>query len=64
MWRVGVFAPMHDIGKVGIMDSILLAERKLTSAERAEMESPLRRGRIGSSNELYLFSGSAIFSHG
>ena len=28
-----VFAPMHDIGKVGIPDNILLAERKLTTEE-------------------------------
>jgi PAS domain S-box-containing protein len=35
---IGVFAPMHDIGKVGIMDSILLAERKLTPEEWAEMQ--------------------------
>ncbi len=35
---IEVFAPMHDIGKVGIMDSILLAERKLTPEEWAEMQ--------------------------
>lgn len=28
-----IFAPLHDIGKVGISDSLLLAERKLTEAE-------------------------------
>ena len=32
------FAPMHDLGKVGILDSILLAERKLTPEEWAEMQ--------------------------
>lgn len=30
---IEVFAPMHDIGKVGILDSILRAPRKLTSEE-------------------------------
>ncbi len=30
---IKVFAPLHDIGKVGIPDSILLAERKLTKEE-------------------------------
>lgn len=31
------FAPMHDIGKVGIPDSILLKPGPLTESERAEM---------------------------
>lgn len=31
------FAPMHDIGKVGIADRILLKPGRLTDAERAEM---------------------------
>lgn len=35
---ISVFAPMHDIGKVGILDSILLAERKLTVEEFEEMK--------------------------
>jgi HD-GYP domain-containing protein (c-di-GMP phosphodiesterase class II) len=30
---IGSFAPLHDIGKVGIPDSILLAPRKLTDEE-------------------------------
>ena len=30
---IKVFAPLHDIGKVGISDSILLAERKLSDEE-------------------------------
>ena len=33
-----VFAPMHDIGKVGIPDNILLAERKLTKEEFESMK--------------------------
>ncbi|QFY41193.1 GAF domain-containing protein [Candidatus Methylospira mobilis] len=32
------FAPMHDIGKVGIADSILLKPGRLDPEERAEME--------------------------
>jgi len=32
------FAPMHDIGKVGIEDSILLKPGRLTPEERIEME--------------------------
>jgi PAS domain S-box-containing protein len=30
---IEIFAPMHDIGKVGILDSILRAPRKLTAEE-------------------------------
>ena len=30
---IEIFAPMHDIGKVGILDSILLAPRKLSPEE-------------------------------
>jgi PAS domain S-box-containing protein len=30
---IEIFAPMHDLGKVGIPDSILLAERNLTEEE-------------------------------
>jgi response regulator RpfG family c-di-GMP phosphodiesterase len=36
---IELFAPMHDIGKVGILDSILLAERKLTPGEFNEMKN-------------------------
>lgn len=36
---IEVFAPMHDIGKVGILDSILMAPRKLTPEEFAIMKS-------------------------
>jgi HD-GYP domain-containing protein (c-di-GMP phosphodiesterase class II)/HAMP domain-containing protein len=31
------FAPMHDIGKVGVADAILLKPGRLTDAERADM---------------------------
>jgi len=36
---IEVFAPMHDIGKVGILDSILRAPRKLTSEEFEVMKT-------------------------
>ncbi len=35
---IKVFAPLHDVGKVGISDSILLAERKLTDKEYEKMK--------------------------
>ena len=36
---IEIFAPMHDIGKVGILDSILRAPRKLTPEELAIMKT-------------------------
>jgi HD-GYP domain-containing protein (c-di-GMP phosphodiesterase class II) len=38
------FAPMHDIGKVGVRDDILLKPGKLTDAERTEMQEHPRIG--------------------
>ena len=35
---IKVFAPLHDVGKVGIGDNILLAERKLTADEYEKMK--------------------------
>jgi HD-GYP domain-containing protein (c-di-GMP phosphodiesterase class II)/HAMP domain-containing protein len=41
------FAPMHDIGKVGITDSILLKPGRLDETERREMERhPLIGGEV------------------
>jgi putative two-component system response regulator len=37
--QLDLFAPMHDIGKVGIPDSILLAPRRLTEDEFKIMQS-------------------------
>lgn len=41
---IEVFAPMHDIGKVGIVDSILLAERVLTDEEMSIMKTHAEMG--------------------
>ncbi len=38
------FAPLHDIGKVGIPDSILLKSGKLNSSERRQMETHVIKG--------------------
>lgn len=39
-------APLHDIGKIGVPDEILKAERRLTSEEQAEMKKhPIIGGR-------------------
>lgn len=37
-------APLHDIGKVGIPDKVLLKDKTLTAAERRIMESHVRIG--------------------
>ena len=42
--HVFLFAPLHDIGKIGIPDSILLKPGKLDPAERTIMESHVQKG--------------------
>ena len=39
-----LFAPLHDIGKIGIPDSILLKPGRLTPDERAVMETHVEKG--------------------
>ena len=41
---IGQFAPLHDIGKVGIPDDILLKPGRLTSGERAVMQGHVAIG--------------------
>ena len=53
------FAPMHDIGKVGIADSILLKPGKLDAAERTEME---RHPTIGA--EVLRLAEAQVQAHG
>lgn len=45
-------APLHDIGKVGIRDSILLKPGKLTSEEFDEMKQHVRMGKIVIGNAI------------
>lgn len=42
--HVYLFAPLHDIGKIGIPDAILLKPGKLTSQERIIMETHVEKG--------------------
>ncbi|MDI6793934.1 MAG: GAF domain-containing protein [bacterium] len=45
---------LHDLGKVGISDNILLKRGKLTSEERAEMEThPVKSGKIVGSLKFF-----------
>ncbi len=59
------FAPMHDIGKVGIADSILLKPGRLDDAERAEMQRhPVIGGEVLRRCEAQVNDlGHRIFQH-
>ncbi len=43
--HIFLFAPLHDIGKIGIPDRILLKPGSLTDQERNEMQSHTEKGR-------------------
>ncbi|HHI93484.1 MAG TPA: HD domain-containing protein [Gammaproteobacteria bacterium] len=60
------FAPMHDIGKVGIKDEILLKPGRLTAGERAEMEKhPGIGGQVLRRSEAQMNAhGHSIFTVG
>jgi len=42
--HIYLFAPLHDIGKIGIADQILLKQGPLTADERAEMQTHVQKG--------------------
>jgi putative two-component system response regulator len=59
-------APMHDVGKIGIPDGILLKPGKLTDEERAEMRRHAQYGHdilAGSGNELLDMAASIALTH-
>ncbi|MEX2242867.1 MAG: HD domain-containing phosphohydrolase [Fimbriimonadaceae bacterium] len=59
-------APLHDIGKIGIPDSILLKPGKLTPDEYAVMRSHVKIGAsllAGSSSKLMLMAEKIALSH-
>lgn len=60
------FAPMHDIGKVGIRDDILLKPGRLDTGERSEMERhPVIGGQVlRRSEEQMQALGHSIFQTG
>lgn len=43
--HIFMFSPLHDIGKIGIPDSILLKPEKLSDNERTVMKTHSRKGR-------------------
>lgn len=57
---------MHDVGKIGVPDSILLKKGPLSSEERAQMQTHSERGRRileGSSSELVRLAAEIAESH-
>ncbi len=59
-------APLHDIGKIGIPDSILLKPGKLTTEEFAVMRSHVKIGAsllAGSSSKLMLMAEKIALTH-
>ncbi len=70
--RIEISAMLHDIGKVGIADEILLKPGKLTTDEREEMQQhPLISSqclqqievRLGTSNFLQMAHEIALYHH-
>jgi response regulator RpfG family c-di-GMP phosphodiesterase len=64
--RLRIAAPMHDIGKIGIPDSILLKPGPLTPAERLEMQKHAQQGGEileRSTSELIRLAGEIAISH-
>ena len=65
-------APLHDIGKVGVPDSILLKPGKLTEAEFEEMKRHAIRGRdaiaaaesrLNTANNFLVFAKEIAYAH-
>ena len=62
---IKVFAPMHDLGKVGVPDSILLAPRKLTDEEFEIMKKHTIYGYniVKKNKDMSLVSDIALYHH-
>ncbi len=62
---IEVFAPLHDIGKVGILDSLLLAERNLTPSEYEIMKTHTILGHniVKGKKELEMVAAITIAHH-
>ncbi len=61
-----VAAPMHDIGKIGIADRVLLKPGDLTEEERGEMKRHTEIGHellCGSKSELLAMAASIALTH-
>jgi putative two-component system response regulator len=63
---IRVSSPMHDVGKIGIADSVLLKPAKLTPEERETMEQHTQIGHdilIGSHNEMLDMAARIALTH-
>jgi PAS domain S-box-containing protein len=63
---IRVSSPMHDVGKIGIADSVLLKPAKLTPEERETMEQHTQIGHdilIGSHNEMLDMAARIAVTH-
>ena len=62
---IEVFAPLHDIGKVGILDSLLLAERNLLPSEFDVMKTHTVLGHniVKGKKELEMVAAITIAHH-
>jgi two-component system response regulator RpfG len=60
--RIEIAAPMHDIGKIGIPDAILLKQGRHTAEERKIMQNHARIGHeiLQDSPSIYLQLGATI----
>ena len=59
-------APLHDVGKIGLRDSILLKKGRLTDEERQEMQSHVSIGRSilsGSRSPLLKMAEEIAWAH-
>lgn len=64
--RLSLASTMHDVGKIGVSDSILLKRGPLTEDERREMEKHAERGRRilqGSGSEVVQLAAEIAASH-
>ncbi|GAB6842642.1 putative two-component system response regulator [Methylorubrum rhodinum] len=64
--RIGLASTMHDVGKIGLSDSILLKNGPLSAEERSEMQKHADRGRRilqGSSSEVVQLAAEIAASH-
>jgi HD-GYP domain-containing protein (c-di-GMP phosphodiesterase class II) len=69
---LGISSALHDIGKVGVEDSVLLKPGRLTEAERAKIQQHTLLGgdcieqiesRLGASNFLEMAREIALYHH-
>jgi putative two-component system response regulator len=64
--RLALASTMHDVGKIGVPDAILLKPGPLTAEERCEMERHAERGRSileGSGSDVVRLASELAFSH-